>query len=62
MHLVDARHSAKCFMDIAWFDLHNENTYELGIIIYNLQMGKWELRNIKEYLQGHVAYVTEPRF
>lgn len=49
-------------MDIVWFDLHNKNAYELGIISYNLQMGKWKLRKIKQCLQGHVAYVTGPRF
>lgn len=34
-------------MAIVWFDLHNKNTYEVGIIIYNLQMRQQKLRKIK---------------
>lgn len=49
LYLVDARHCAKCSMDIAQFDLHNKNIYELGIILYNLQMRKWKLREIKQW-------------
>lgn len=45
--LVDAKHCARGSVDIAWLDLSNINTYELGIIIYNLQLRKWKLGKIK---------------
>lgn len=34
-------------MNIVWLDLHSKNTFELGLIIYNLQMRKYRLREIK---------------
>lgn len=36
-------------MDIVQFDLHYKNTYELGIILYNFQMRKWKLTEIKQW-------------
>ena len=38
-------------LEVLWtlpeIDLSNINTYELGIIIYNLQLRKWKLGKIK---------------